>query len=42
VIGYRRSGDSEMVELAAAEHYAVPVSRSRVSWLKSRIAAKAG
>jgi NO-binding membrane sensor protein with MHYT domain len=42
VIGYRRSGDSEMVELVAAEHYAVPVSRSRVSWLKSRIAAKTG
>lgn len=42
VIGYRRSGDSEMVELAAAEHYAVPVSRSRVGWLKSRIAEKAG
>lgn len=42
VIGYRRSGDSEMVEMAAAEHYGVPVSRSRVSWLKSRISAKAG
>ena len=42
VVGYRRSGDSEMVELAAAQHYAVPVSRSRVSWLKSRISAKAG
>jgi NO-binding membrane sensor protein with MHYT domain len=42
VVGYRRSGDSEMVEMAAAEHYAVPVSRSRVGWLKSRIGAKAG
>lgn len=42
VVGYRRSGDSEMVELAAAQHYAVPVSRSRVSWLKARISAKTG
>jgi NO-binding membrane sensor protein with MHYT domain len=37
VIGYRRSGDSELVELAAAERYSVPVSRSRVGGLKSRI-----
>jgi len=39
VIGYKRLGDNEMVELAAAEHYVVPVSRSRVNWLKSRISA---
>lgn len=38
VVGCRRSGDNELVELAAAEHYAVPVSRSRIGWLKSRIA----
>ncbi len=42
VIGHRRSGDSEVVEMAATEHYAVPVSRSRVGWLKSRISEKAG
>ena len=36
MIGYKRSGDSEVVELAAAEYYAVPVSRSRIGWLKSR------
>jgi hypothetical protein len=42
VVGYRRIGESEMVEMAAAEHYAVPVSRSRVNWLKSRISAKTG
>src|SRR5262245_2484533 len=30
VIGYKRLGDNEMVELAAAEHYVVPVSRSSV------------
>ncbi len=39
VIGYRRSGDNELVELAASEHYTVPVSRSRIGWLKSRIKA---
>ncbi len=38
VTGYRRSGDSEVVELAASGPcYTVPVSRSRVGWLKSRI-----
>lgn len=41
VVGYRRSGDNELVELAAAERYAVPVSRSRTGWLKSRIRALA-
>ena len=40
VIGCKRSGDSEMVELDSAQHYAVPVSRSRVSRLKSRITSK--
>lgn len=40
VIGSRRSGDSELVELAAADRYTVPVSRSRVGWLKSRIGEK--
>ena len=42
VIGHRRSGDNELVELAAAEHYAVPVSRSRIGSLKSRVAALTG
>jgi diguanylate cyclase len=42
VIGYRRSGDSEMVEMDAARHYPVPVSRSRVGWLRSRVAAASG
>lgn len=42
VTGYRRSGDSEIVELAASRHYTVPVSRSRVGWLKSRIGGNAG
>ena len=37
VVRMKRAGDSGLVELAAADHYAVPVSRSRVGWLKSRI-----
>ena len=42
VLGYKRSGDSEMVEMDAVHHYLVPVSRSRVGWLKSRVAAVTG
>jgi diguanylate cyclase len=42
VAGYRRSGDSEMVELKASHGYVVPVSRSRIGWLKSRVAALTG
>jgi NO-binding membrane sensor protein with MHYT domain len=44
VIRVKRAGDSGMVELEAlapaADSYAVPVSRSRVGWLKSRIGTK--
>jgi NO-binding membrane sensor protein with MHYT domain len=42
VVGHKRSGDNELVELAALERYAVPVSRSRIGWLKSRVAAMTG
>lgn len=42
VVGYRRSGDNELVELAASHHYVVPVSRSRIGSLKSRVAALTG
>ena len=42
VVGYKRSGDSEVVEMDAAYPYAVPVSRSRVGWLRSRVAAVSG
>jgi len=42
VVGYKRSGDNEMVEMEASCDYAVPVSRSRVGWLKSRVAALTG
>jgi NO-binding membrane sensor protein with MHYT domain/DNA-binding LytR/AlgR family response regulator len=40
VVGCKRSGDGEIVELAAAHHYTVPASRSRVGRLKSRISSK--
>ena len=42
VVGYKRSGDNEMVEMDAPQDYAVPVSRSRIGWLKSRVSALAG
>jgi NO-binding membrane sensor protein with MHYT domain len=42
VVGYKKSGDTEIVELAADSPYAVPVSRSRAGWLKSRIEEKNG
>jgi NO-binding membrane sensor protein with MHYT domain len=42
VVGYRRSGDSELVALDAPHDYAVPVSRSRIGWLKSRVSALSG
>lgn len=46
VVGYKRSGDNEMVEMAAAQDYAqdyaVPVSRSRIGSLKSRVAVLTG
>jgi diguanylate cyclase len=42
VIGYRRSGDNELVELNAMREYTVPVSRSRIGWLKSRVAILTG
>jgi NO-binding membrane sensor protein with MHYT domain len=42
VVGYKRSGDNEMVEMDAGHDYAVPVSRSRIGSLKSRVAALTG
>jgi NO-binding membrane sensor protein with MHYT domain len=38
VVGYKRSGDNELVEMAGVNHYLVPVSRSRIGALRSRIA----
>ncbi|HKA78637.1 MAG TPA: MHYT domain-containing protein [Xanthobacteraceae bacterium] len=40
VIGLKRAGDSGLVELAGIDRYTVPVSRSRVGWLKNRLAPK--
>ncbi len=40
VVGYKRSGDNELVEMAGA--YLVPVSRSRIGSLRSRVAALTG
>ena len=42
VVGYKRSGDNELVQMAAVHHYLVPVSRSRVASLKSRVASLTG
>ena len=42
VVGLKRAGDSGLVELATTDRYAVPVSRSRVGSLKSRISARMG
>jgi hypothetical protein len=39
VVGYKRSGDNEMVEMDAPQNYAVPVSRSRINRLKSLVSA---
>jgi diguanylate cyclase len=40
IVGLKRAGDNGLIELAAADRYTVPVSRSRVSWLKSRLSPK--
>ena len=42
VVGYKRSGDNELVQMAAVHHYLVPVSRSRVASLKTRVASLTG
>jgi diguanylate cyclase len=42
VVGYKRSGDNELVQMAAIQHYLVPVSRSRLASLKSRVASLTG
>jgi diguanylate cyclase len=42
VVGYRRSGDNELVEMAGATRSLVPVSRSRIGSLKSRVASLHG
>jgi NO-binding membrane sensor protein with MHYT domain len=37
VTGHKRAGDTEVVEMAAAKRYTVPVSRSRVAMIKERL-----
>jgi NO-binding membrane sensor protein with MHYT domain len=40
VVGLRRAGDNGVIELAGADRYTVPVSRSRFGPLKSRLGPK--
>jgi diguanylate cyclase len=40
VVGLRRAGDNGVIELAGADRYTVPVSRSRLGPLKSRLVPK--
>ncbi len=42
IVGLKRAGDNGLIELAAVEHYTVPVSRSRFAWLKSQLGLKMG
>jgi diguanylate cyclase len=42
VAGYRRSGDNELVEMTGSTRCLVPVSRSRIVSLKSRVASRNG
>ena len=42
VVGYKRTADNELVEMAGVQHYLVPVSRSRIGSLKSRVASLNG
>jgi DNA-binding LytR/AlgR family response regulator len=42
LVGFKRSGDNEMVQMAAAHPYLVPVSRGRIGALKSRVAMLSG
>ncbi len=42
IVGLKRAGDNGLIELAATEHYTVPVSRSRLAWLKSQLGLKMG
>ena len=42
VVGYKRSGDNELVEMAGSHHTLVPVSRTRIGSLKSRVASVNG
>jgi NO-binding membrane sensor protein with MHYT domain/DNA-binding LytR/AlgR family response regulator len=42
IVGLKRAGDNGLVELNAPDRYTVPVSRSRLTWLKSQLSLKIG
>jgi NO-binding membrane sensor protein with MHYT domain len=42
IVGLKRVGETGLIELAAASPCTVPVSRSRLTWLKSRLAVTTG
>jgi DNA-binding LytR/AlgR family response regulator len=42
IVGLKRAGDTGLLELAALDPYTVPVSRSRLGWLKSHLGMKPG
>jgi NO-binding membrane sensor protein with MHYT domain len=42
IVGLKRAGDNGLVELNAPDRYTVPVSRSRLTWLKSQLSLKMG
>jgi NO-binding membrane sensor protein with MHYT domain len=42
IVGLKRAGDNGLIELAAVDYYTVPVSRSRLAWLKSQLGLKLG
>jgi NO-binding membrane sensor protein with MHYT domain len=42
IVGLKRAGDNGLVELTAPDRYTVPVSRSRLTWLKSQLGLKMG
>jgi NO-binding membrane sensor protein with MHYT domain len=37
IVGLKRAGDNGLIELKAGDRYTVPVSRSRLGWLKSQV-----
>ncbi|HXW29201.1 MAG TPA: MHYT domain-containing protein [Xanthobacteraceae bacterium] len=42
VASLRRAGDNGIIELAGSQTYTVPVSRSRLRWLKTRLGQRVG
>jgi diguanylate cyclase len=42
IVGLKRAGDNGLLELTGPDRYTVPVSRSRLTWLKSQLGLKMG